>query len=106
MLARALGHPTRIPRGPGHNGGMTGTGVGEAGAVFVLPVTTAGQRGPVAAFVSTAGWANAARRVVGASWIVTPSGATDPDAARATGTASHLAHGGGTGVRSHLPAVL
>jgi glycosyltransferase involved in cell wall biosynthesis len=61
------------------------------GAVFVLPATTAGEQGPVAAWVSTAGWAGAARRALGKSWIVTPSGLVEPDDARTRGSARHLA---------------
>lgn len=60
------------------------------GAVFVLSGATAGQRGPVAALVSTAGWALAARRVLGAAWIATPAGVMDPDQARRSGSAPHL----------------
>jgi glycosyltransferase involved in cell wall biosynthesis len=44
------------------------------GAVFVLPTTTAGQRGPVAGWISTAGWAAAAERELGHAWIVTRHG--------------------------------
>jgi glycosyltransferase involved in cell wall biosynthesis len=62
-----------------------------AGAVFVLPTLTAGQQGPVAAFVSTAGWAGAAQRVLGASWIVTPSGVITPDDARRRASQASLA---------------
>jgi glycosyltransferase involved in cell wall biosynthesis len=53
-----------------------------SGAIFVLPSTTSGQQGPVASWVSTAGWARAARRVLGDVWIVTPAGLVDPDEAR------------------------
>lgn len=59
-------------------------------AIFVLSGETAGQQGPVAALVSTAGWATAARRVLGQAWIATPSGVLDPDEARRTGSAAHL----------------
>jgi glycosyltransferase involved in cell wall biosynthesis len=54
----------------------------KSGAIFVLPSTTSGQQGPVASWVSTAGWARAARRVLGDAWIATPSGLVDPDEAR------------------------
>lgn len=54
----------------------------DSGAIFVLPSTTSGQQGPVASWVSTAGWARAARRVLGDVWIVTPAGLVDPDEAR------------------------
>jgi glycosyltransferase involved in cell wall biosynthesis len=55
---------------------------GTSGAIFVLPSTTSGQQGPVASWVSTAGWTRAARRVLGNAWIVTPAGLVDPDEAR------------------------
>jgi glycosyltransferase involved in cell wall biosynthesis len=73
------------------------------GAVFVLPATTAGEQGPVAAWVSTAGWATAARRVLGASWIVTPSGLVEPVDARARGTARHLASNAAPSWRRRVP---
>src|SRR5204862_4548389 len=53
------------------------------GAIFVLPSVTVGQRGPVAPWLSTAGWASATERVLGRAWIVTPEGAHDADALRA-----------------------
>lgn len=55
-------------------------------AVFVLPTTAVGQRGPVAAYLSTAGWAAAAERVLGGAWIVCPSGTIDPVEARHIGS--------------------
>ncbi len=76
------------------------------GAVFVLPATTAGERGPVAALVSTAGWASAARRVLGHSWIVTPSGLVEPDVARTRGSASHLTSTAAPSWRRHVPVAV
>ena len=58
-----------------------------AARVFVLPTSTSGQLGPVAAWMSTAGWAAAARRVLGDAWIVTPAGEIEPEAARRRGSA-------------------
>ncbi len=69
---------------------VRGMGAERAGAVFVLPTLTSGQQGPVAAYVSTAGWAAAAARVVGAAWIVTPSGILTPDDARRRASESKL----------------
>jgi glycosyltransferase involved in cell wall biosynthesis len=60
------------------------------GAVFVVSETAAGRRGPVASLVSVAGWAGAARRVLGASWIVTPDGVIDPGMARREGSSPTL----------------
>jgi glycosyltransferase involved in cell wall biosynthesis len=65
--------------------------MGRRGAVFVLPGTTTGQQGPVAAWVSVAGWAAAARRVLGESWIETPSGPVTPEEARRHGSHPRLA---------------
>jgi glycosyltransferase involved in cell wall biosynthesis len=56
------------------------------GAVFVVAGPGGAQRGPVAAMVSTAGWANAASRELGSSWIVTPGGVIDPAKARQRAT--------------------
>lgn len=59
-------------------------------AIFVVSGATAGQRGPVAALVSTAGWAAAAGRVLDAAWIATPTGVMEPGEARRSGSAPHL----------------
>jgi glycosyltransferase involved in cell wall biosynthesis len=60
------------------------------GAIFVLGGTTAGQRGPVASHLSTAGWASAARRVLGSAWVVTPAGAVSPEQMRRAGSSQEL----------------
>lgn len=60
---------------------MSAGGRGDA-AILVLPTAVDGQYGPVAAWLSTAGWAGGSRRVLGASWIVTPSGIVDATSAR------------------------
>ena len=60
-------------------------------AVFVLGVTTSGQQGPVGAWLSAAGWAAAARSLLGEAWIVTPEGAFTPEQARARATHTGLA---------------
>ncbi|MEZ5140506.1 MAG: glycosyltransferase [Acidimicrobiales bacterium] len=73
--------------------------------MLVLPSGADGQQGPVAALVSTAGWAAAARRVLGASWIVTPTGPMDPAAARRRGSAPELTSAGAPSWRRHLPTV-
>ncbi len=64
---------------------MDGT-VRAVAAVFVLPTTPLGHRGPVAAYLSTAGWAAAAERVVGGAWIACPAGTIDPAEARRIGS--------------------
>jgi len=52
------------------------------GAIFVLPTTTVGQIGPVAGWISTSGWAVAARRQLGSAWIVTRHGTLTVDEVR------------------------
>lgn len=74
------------------------------GAVLVLPTATSGQQGPVAALVSTAGWAAAADRVVGGSWIVTPRGILTPDEASRRGSVPELA-ASSSGWRRRVPTV-
>jgi glycosyltransferase involved in cell wall biosynthesis len=81
-------------------------GAERAGAVFVLPTLTSGQQGPVAAYVSTAGWAAAAARVVGAAWIVTPSGILTPDDARRRASESQLSSADAASWRSRLPVAV
>ena len=80
-------------------------GAERAGAVFVLPTLTSGQQGPVAAYVSTAGWAAAAARVVGASWIVTPYGPITPDDARRRASESKLSSPDVASWRRLIPVV-
>lgn len=60
------------------------------GAILVLPVTVAGEQGPSAALLSTAGWFNACERVVGDSWLVTPDGLFDASELRKTASAPDL----------------
>lgn len=63
----------------------------DQAAVFVLGVTTSGQQGPVGAWLGAAGWAAAARSLLGDAWIVTPEGAFTPEQARARATHTGLA---------------
>jgi glycosyltransferase involved in cell wall biosynthesis len=75
--------PTRRVTGPDDHSG-------PRGAIFVVSETAAGRRGPVASLVSVAGWAGAARRVLGNSWIATPDGVLDPGDARRQGSSPAL----------------
>lgn len=75
------------------------------GMVLVLPVTTAGQLGPVAAYLSTAGWAAAAQRVTDGAWIITPGGEMSVEEARAAGSATTLASRSDRGWRARVPAI-
>jgi len=61
------------------------------GAILVLPTVTAGQQGPVAAWVSAAGWASAFRRILGDVWIVTPEGLLAPDDLRSRASSASTA---------------
>lgn len=75
------------------------------GVVLALPTSTSEQHGPVAGWVSTAGWASALRRVVGSAWIVTPEGVLDECAARARASRPDLAPPATPRVRSRIPVV-
>jgi glycosyltransferase involved in cell wall biosynthesis len=70
-------------------------------ALLVLPTYTSGQLGPVASYLSTAGWAAAAERVLGGAWIVSPAGVIDADEARRRGSARGLAVVPGPGRRRY-----
>ena len=74
-------------------------------AIFVLPAKTAGQWGPVASYVSTAGWAAAAEREMGRSWIVSPDGIIDDAEAHHRATINHRPDGGDRRRFRHVPDV-
>jgi glycosyltransferase involved in cell wall biosynthesis len=76
------------------------------GAILVLSTSVAGQLGPVASWVSTAGWANAIRRTVGSAWIVTPSGPVDVDEVRRRGSTTQLSSVNAPRWRRRLPVVM
>lgn len=76
------------------------------GAIFVVTGSSTGQQGPVAALVSTAGWAAAARRVLGHAWIATPNGIIDPAEARRAGTDPALASDPAPTLRRRVPPAL
>ena len=75
-------------------------------AILVLPGITAGQQGPVAAWMSTAGWASAMRRVIGAAWIATPEGLFDPDETRRRGSEPTFASDHVASWRRSVPRVV
>jgi len=58
--------------------------------VFVVAGSSTAQQGPVAALVSTAGWAAAGARVLGQAWIETPGGTISAAEARREGTSPML----------------
>ena len=78
----------------------------RSGAVLVFSSPTARQQGPVAAWLSTAGWASAVRRVLGDAWIETPEGAIEPDEARARGSHPDLSGGPASPWRRAIPTLV
>ena len=62
--------------------------MGEFGAVFVNQMRRSGQVGPVAAWITIAGWAAAAERRYGRAWMVTPDGVLDPPTGTRAGVAA------------------
>jgi glycosyltransferase involved in cell wall biosynthesis len=76
-----------------------------AGALFVVAGSGTPEQGPVAGLLSTAGWAAAAERVLGRSWVVTPDGVFSPDEARRRGSGPNLGSPTGPSIRRRLPRV-
>lgn len=75
-------------------------------AVFVNQVGRAGLVGPLASWITIAGWAEAARRRYGAAWMVTPDGVLDPTDALARATAPARAAADVSGWRRRVPQVV
>jgi glycosyltransferase involved in cell wall biosynthesis len=63
------------------------------------------EQGPVAGLLSTAGWAAAAERMLGGSWVVTPGGVLTPSEARQRGSDAALGSPRRPGVRRRVPTV-
>lgn len=59
--------------------------------LFVLPLGNHHQRGPVAAWATTAGWALGAEQVLGAAWVISDAGVLSP--AEAAGNVSSTRRG-------------
>jgi glycosyltransferase involved in cell wall biosynthesis len=76
-----------------------------AGAIFVVAGAGTPEQGPVAALLSTAGWAAATERVVGRSWVVTPGEVFTPEEARRRGSDPGLSSPTRPSIRRRLPAV-
>lgn len=76
-------------------------------AVFVLPTPLGRPSEPSGAYLSTAGWASAAHRVLGEAWIVCPTGTIDVAEARrlGSGRGSNAEHEP-TVQHPHVPAVV
>ena len=103
VATTAAAHSAVARHEPGHRSAAS-TALPN-GVVLALPTTTAAQHGPVAGWVSTAGWASALRRVIGAAWIATPEGILDEHAARARASRPELAPPPRT-ARSRLPVLV
>jgi glycosyltransferase involved in cell wall biosynthesis len=76
-----------------------------AGAVFVVAGSTTREQGPDAALLSTGGWAAAAERELGRSWVVTPTGVFTPSMAELRGSDPALRSRSEAGLRRRVPAV-
>lgn len=103
VATTAAAHSAVARHEPGHRSAAS-TALPN-GVVLALPTTTTAQHGPVAGWVSTAGWASALRRVIGAAWIATPEGILDEHAARARASRPELAPPPRT-ARSRLPVLV
>jgi glycosyltransferase involved in cell wall biosynthesis len=71
----------------------------------VVAGSTTPEQGPDAALLSTAGWAAAAERVLGQSWVVTPTGVFTPSMAQLRGSDPALHSRAEASVRRRVPAV-
>ena len=91
--------------GIGREPSDAGTPGGERGAILVLPTVAAGQQGPVAAWVSAAGWASGLRRMLGCAWIITPEGLMTPDELRRRASAATLVSSASAGWQRRIPVV-
>jgi glycosyltransferase involved in cell wall biosynthesis len=76
-----------------------------AGGIFVVAGSGTPEQGPVAALLSTAGWASATERVLGRAWVVTPDAVLTPSEARLRGSDPVLGSPERPGVRGRLPTV-
>jgi len=76
------------------------------GAVFVNQMGRTGLVGPLASWITIAGWAGAARQRYGAAWMVTTEGVLDPAEALTRATAPVRAAAEVTGWRRRVPQVV
>jgi glycosyltransferase involved in cell wall biosynthesis len=82
-----------------------GAALGRRGAIVVVPTVVGGQQGPVAAWVSAAGWAAALRNLLGRVWVVTPEGPLEPDELRRRASAATLTSSSQPRWHSWVPVV-
>jgi glycosyltransferase involved in cell wall biosynthesis len=94
--------------GDGAPGDDHGNGTMNGPPLFVCPVRRAGQRGPVAPWITMAGWTQAAAARHGEAWMLTVEGVLDaPEALeRATTPASPAGAAPADGWRRHVPEPL
>jgi glycosyltransferase involved in cell wall biosynthesis len=78
---------------------------GHRGAIVVVPTVVGGQQGPVAGWVSAAGWAAAMRNLLGRVWVVTPDGPMEPDELRRRASAATLTPSSNPRWHSWVPVV-
>lgn len=69
-------------------------------AIFVQPTPSTGKAGPVAAWITTAVWAEAAERRFGRAPVLTPAGVLDPHETRAAASRASLSPRATNGRRS------
>lgn len=84
----------------------TRDGARPLGAVFVNQMGRGGQVGPLASWITIAGWAGAARARYGRAWMVTSDGVLTPDEALARATAPTRVASEVAGWRRHVPEVV
>lgn len=73
---------------------------------MVMPTPATGATGPVAVWITAAGWAEAARRRWGRAWLVTPEGVLSPEEARALATRPKPPVAPRSGWRRRIPTVV
>jgi glycosyltransferase involved in cell wall biosynthesis len=77
----------------------------RSGALFVMPTSSLAD-GPVPPWMCAAGWAGAARRLLGQAWILSPEGIFTPEEALTAASRSAPGHQGRNRLRSRLPPFL
>lgn len=76
----------------------------RAGGLFVMPVSSSSKLGPVAVWITAAGWAAAAGRRWGRSWVLTPEGVFTAEDARVRASRPDLGFASRPSWRRHVPA--
>jgi len=57
-----------------------------SGALVIMPTPLRASSGPVAIWLTAAGWADACKDTLGSSWLITPDGTIEPEMARRLAT--------------------